>query len=251
MDKQTPDVTWISHRGLCHNADENTLASFTAAVLAGFDYLETDLRASKDGHIVLSHDLLLSRTAKLAVNVSLSSRQQLSAITLNKGSPLLFLDEFFSSFDLLGHVFDIKPETGFAVIALLARYTSHIDLTKTIFLTWSRAQQDALLTLFPGANCFARENECKRAGFSILCKVPFFGGIRRGKTYSVPPYIYGRCLFEEKIVNYYRQYGAKVLAFLPNTRQQAQMAIEAKVAYVLSNDDFGMLSAPKTPEQAS
>ncbi|WDE02333.1 glycerophosphodiester phosphodiesterase [Thalassomonas actiniarum] len=236
---RTEAVTWISHRGLCQHADENTRASFEAAVQAGFHYLETDLRASRDGHIVLSHDEVLHPDTTAQINVSNSSREALSQVKLNKGSPLLFFDEFFAQFHQQGHVLDIKPETAMQVIALLPRYK--INLDKTIFLLWSDAHQKALLEVFPGANCFARENECRRAGFSILFAMPFLGGLKAGKIYSIIPSIAGRSLFREKIVNRYHRYGAGVLAYLPNTPEQAQMAIDANVQYILSNDDFNLI----------
>lgn len=240
MSNNKEPIKWISHRGLCQNADENTLASFQAGVQAGFHYLETDLRATKDGHIVLSHDQTLNRTGGVDIDVSNSTREELSKLRLKKGSPLLFFDEFYSKFDQVGHVFDIKIETGFEVIKILSRFK--IDLEKTIFLLWSPAQQKELLKVFPGANCFASENECKRAGFSILLKMPFLGGIRPSIIYSIPPCFRGRSLFQKKIVNCYNQYGAEVLAYLPETKEEAQMAIDANVRYVLSNHDFKLIS---------
>lgn len=245
MTSKKTAVKWISHRGLCQHADENTLTAFTAAIEAGFDYLETDLQATQDGHIVLSHDQTLDRTGSSnitsTVNTAHSSRAALSKITLKKGAPLLFMDDFLRAFGNAGHVFDIKPESGFEVIELLAgsEYKDRINMEKTIFLLWSAAQQQALLKHFPQANCFARENQCRRAGFSILCKMPFLGGIRPATIYSVPPSFKGIPLFREKIINTYHQYDAKVLAYLPQSKAEAQMAINAGVSYVLSNEDFG------------
>ena len=234
------NIKWISHRGLCQHADENTLASFQAGVEAGFHYLETDLRATRDGHIVLCHDQILNRPDAIEINVSNSTREQLKKVKLSKGSPLLFLDQFILEFNQVGHVFDIKPETGFEVIILLSH--CKINLEKTIFLLWSSSQQKALLKIFPEANCFASENECKRAGFSILFRMPFLGGIRPAKIYSIPPFFKGYSLLQEKFINRYNQYGAKVLAYLPETKEEAQMAIDANVEYILSNHDFKLIS---------
>jgi glycerophosphoryl diester phosphodiesterase len=229
-------VKWISHRGLCQNADENTLPAFDAAMQAGFDYLETDLRATKDGHIILSHDQTLSRTGDIPIDVSASTRKELTRLNLKQGANLLFFDEFMATFSTLGHVFDIKPENGFAVIELLSR--CKIDFEKTIFLLWDDAQQQELLRIFPQANCFATERQCRRAGFSVLCKVPFLGGINPSTIYSVTPYFKGYQLLQPKVVDKYHQYGAKVLAYLPETPAEAQMALDANVAFVLSNHDF-------------
>jgi glycerophosphoryl diester phosphodiesterase len=230
---------WISHRGLCQNADENTLASFNAAVKAKFHYLETDLRATKDNHIVLCHDQTLSRTGALEIDVTTKTRAELGNVTLTKGSPLLFLDKFTAEFGHLGHVFDIKIETGFKVIELLGEFD--INLKKTIFLCWSTQQQQALLERYPDANCFAREEECTRAGFSVLLKMPFLGGIQAAKTYSVTPYFKGFPVLKQNLVARYHRYGAKVLAYLPESMEEAQMALDANADYVLSNHDFKLI----------
>jgi glycerophosphoryl diester phosphodiesterase len=238
LSNDNPSIIWISHRGLCQNADENTQASFAAAVQARFHYLETDLRCTKDGHIVLSHDQTLNRTGDLSIDVSSSTRKALSDIKLSKGSHLLFLDDFMFEFGNLGHVFDIKPETGFEVIEQLCHFK--IDLNKTFFLCWSKAQQKALLKALPGAKCFADEFQCKRAGFSTLLKLPFLGGICAGKVYAVPPSFKGLSLFKAKVFKPYYQRGAEVLAYLPETKEAAQMAIAAKVSYILCNHDFNL-----------
>ncbi len=48
----------ISHRGYHRDVPENTLAAFAAAVALRVDGIETDLRWSADGQIVLYHDRL-------------------------------------------------------------------------------------------------------------------------------------------------------------------------------------------------
>ncbi len=52
----------IAHRGTPRELPENTLASFARALEQGADVLETDLRFSQDGTIVLVHDETLDRT---------------------------------------------------------------------------------------------------------------------------------------------------------------------------------------------
>lgn len=46
----------LAHRGYHQQAPENTLAAFAAAAAHGVDGIETDLRLSADGQIVLFHD---------------------------------------------------------------------------------------------------------------------------------------------------------------------------------------------------
>jgi glycerophosphoryl diester phosphodiesterase len=46
----------IAHRGACWRAPENTLAAFELAIEEGADYVEFDVRAARDGTLVLCHD---------------------------------------------------------------------------------------------------------------------------------------------------------------------------------------------------
>lgn len=50
------------HRGDSANVPENTMAAFRAAIAAGADMIETDVRLTKDGVPVLIHDRTADRT---------------------------------------------------------------------------------------------------------------------------------------------------------------------------------------------
>ena len=51
-----------AHRGWSEKYPENTMAAFRAAVEIGVDQLETDVRITKDGELVLIHDATVDRT---------------------------------------------------------------------------------------------------------------------------------------------------------------------------------------------
>lgn len=52
----------VAHRGASADEPENTLRSFEAAVAAGADAVEFDVRMSADGHAVVLHDPAVDRT---------------------------------------------------------------------------------------------------------------------------------------------------------------------------------------------
>ncbi len=52
----------MAHRGGKGLRPENTLCAFEHAVSLGCDVIETDIRASRDGHIVIIHDETVDRT---------------------------------------------------------------------------------------------------------------------------------------------------------------------------------------------
>jgi len=57
-----PAIAVIAHRGASSYAPENTIPAFDLALEMGADGLETDIRATKDGILVLLHDHTLDRT---------------------------------------------------------------------------------------------------------------------------------------------------------------------------------------------
>jgi len=53
----------IGHRGSCADQPENTLASYRRAIEAGATVAECDVRTTKDGYLVSSHDANINRTS--------------------------------------------------------------------------------------------------------------------------------------------------------------------------------------------
>jgi glycerophosphoryl diester phosphodiesterase len=60
-----PGPLLFAHRGASAQFPENSLPAFRRAIELGADVLETDLRATSDGHFVLSHDPSGLRTARV------------------------------------------------------------------------------------------------------------------------------------------------------------------------------------------
>src|SRR5690606_25511686 len=58
-----PEVTVTAHRGAALMAPENTRAAFQAAIDAGADAIEFDVRLTADGEVVVFHDRDFRRVA--------------------------------------------------------------------------------------------------------------------------------------------------------------------------------------------
>ncbi len=69
-----------AHRGACVTWPENTLEAFAAAIAAGADAIETDLRLARDGTIVLVHDDDLLRVAGDPRRVADLSAEEIAAV---------------------------------------------------------------------------------------------------------------------------------------------------------------------------
>ena len=69
----------IAHRGEHLHHPENTLPAYQAAIDAGADYIEVDVRTTSDGKMVLMHDSTVNRTTNGTGSVaSMTSKQVLS-----------------------------------------------------------------------------------------------------------------------------------------------------------------------------
>ena len=60
-----PEPAIIAHRGTCYWAPEGTEAAMRWARNAGATYLECDLQRTKDGYLVVFHDVRLTRTTDI------------------------------------------------------------------------------------------------------------------------------------------------------------------------------------------
>jgi glycerophosphoryl diester phosphodiesterase len=74
----TPQV--VAHRGASHDNAEHTLRAYVAALDAGADGLECDVRLTADGHLVCVHDRDLRRTASKHGLVSTSNLEELQQL---------------------------------------------------------------------------------------------------------------------------------------------------------------------------
>jgi glycerophosphoryl diester phosphodiesterase len=82
----------IAHRGLPEQAAENSLRGFAMAAALGAEMIETDLRLSADGALVLAHDDEIEIPSRTPVSVARTSLTQLRGLQPG-GEPLATLDE--------------------------------------------------------------------------------------------------------------------------------------------------------------
>jgi glycerophosphoryl diester phosphodiesterase len=124
----------ISHRGLHHEIAENTLAAFQAAISLGVHGIETDVRLSADGQLVLCHD----RVAPDGREVASLTREELAAVL---GHPVPTLAE---ALDLPGDILwniEIKAPWAFPeAVRLLEGHAKRERILVTSF--WHSAIEE-------------------------------------------------------------------------------------------------------------
>lgn len=83
----------IGHRGAAGMALENTVESIQSAIEAGVDAVEVDVRLTKDGHLVLSHDRDTRRVSAAKHQVHDTLLEELQQIQLHGSKRIATLPE--------------------------------------------------------------------------------------------------------------------------------------------------------------
>lgn len=108
----------IAHRGGASDGTENTIAAFVRAYELGYRYLETDVRRTADGELVVFHDATLERVTGIDGQVSALTWAQLSALTVGGREPIPRLVDLLER--LPDARFIVDPKTDDAVDPLIA-----------------------------------------------------------------------------------------------------------------------------------
>ena len=150
--KETTDYVWVaSHRADYVFAPENSIPALEHAIYFGADLIETDVRLTKDGHVVMMHDYTVDRMTNGTGTISEMTLEEIKKLRLKtnwggstdfqvptleefirvaKGKACLYLDK--AGYDLPGH------EEGYLVKELLKILRGNGVLEETVFvLNWS------------------------------------------------------------------------------------------------------------------
>lgn len=90
---QQSEIRVFSHRGGRMEFDENTMAAFQASYDAGYRGFEVDIRLTKDGEMVVTHDSTLERTTNGSGIVEQTTAAELRKLQTKQGGKMTFLPE--------------------------------------------------------------------------------------------------------------------------------------------------------------
>jgi len=88
----------IAHRGASANQPENTLDAYQAAIDAGADAIEFDVRLSRDGRVVIMHDPTVNRTTDGLGQIHKMTYAQIKQLSTANGQLVLTLEEILDRF---------------------------------------------------------------------------------------------------------------------------------------------------------
>ena len=131
----------FAHRGLAVEAPENTLLAFAKALALGVLYLETDVHASSDGVVMISHDPDLGRLTGRETRIDQLTAAELQRIDLGEGQ----------TFTTLAAALDAFPEARFNIdIKAMAAAAPTVDVIRA-----ARAERRVMIGSFSDARRLA------------------------------------------------------------------------------------------------
>lgn len=119
--RSRPGPLAIAHRGGAGLAAENTLDAFERSHALGVRYLETDVRLTRDGHLVAFHDDHLRRVTGRAGRVRQHTLDDLEAMAVLGGAPVVSLADALTTYTDTCFTIDVKEAAAVEPLARLLR----------------------------------------------------------------------------------------------------------------------------------
>jgi glycerophosphoryl diester phosphodiesterase len=127
----------VAHRGAHDGIPENTLAAYRKAIELGCDFVEVDLRATKDGHIVSIHNAMVDAYTQDAKGpVSGFTLKELRALDIGSRVGPEWREERIPTFEeilelcrgKIGIYLDLKQAPVEPIVALIQQYGMERDV---------------------------------------------------------------------------------------------------------------------------
>ena len=185
-------IRTMAHRGDYHNAPDNTIPSLKMAIATGVDSCEFDVRRTKDGVLVLSHDATFAHASKGACTRAVSDMTFEETQTVDvgaykgeawKGTKCPTLEETLLLFKGSGciPVIEIKqPGTEEDIAAMLKK---HDMVKECAIVSFDHESIRKMWTLCPGI--YAYRNGGDRKGMSDEEYVQWFIDSQKDCPYKV------------------------------------------------------------------
>jgi len=231
--QNAPQVRWIAHRGWSTRFPENSLAALAAAISAGADEIEFDVRLTRDDVAVVIHDPIIDRVSTSRGRVAdLDAREVLGLTRVGPGDmefpgmglePLARVLEMFAPHAGMNvHVKDFDADgrvLGAIAEAARANPRSHI------YIAGNEDVLEQARALYPDVRrfCLARQRE-PAALIATALEYACHGLQFRSTDYDA------------SAVAEARSHGLLCNLFYADTADDASAAIAAGIDGVLTND---------------
>jgi glycerophosphoryl diester phosphodiesterase len=225
----------IAHRGGMALAPENTLAAFGRATSLGLTHLETDVRTTRDGHVVCFHDASLRRVTGHLGDVADLDLADLRRLRVAGTDRIPTLIEAMASFPAARFAIDLKDERSIPAMARLLR--DHPGWAERILVAgawsrWLRRLQDEApgVTTALGWRSLTTLVACSRGGV----RAP---GVRAGGgAFAHVPLRLGRLpVHSERVIARAHELGIRVVVWTVDDPATMRALLDAGVDGIITD----------------
>ena len=215
------------HRGNTKFFRENTIEAFQSAKEIGFNYLETDLRVTKDDEIITFHDPGLLRTSGQNIQLTDKTHKELNRLNFFQPGHTPSFNELLEEFPTNFFNVDLKvPKIGLKVLKIIK------DM---------KAEDRICIGSFNSS----RLDEIQRIDSSILTsmgirdiiKIKFLNvPNKRSKLLQIPENWNGIKVFTKKLLQRSHSLGFKVHVWTVNNKKEMQKLIDLGVDGLMTDE---------------
>src|SRR5690349_3336473 len=224
----------MAHRGGAIEHLENTLPAFQACVDMGYRYLETDVRVTADGVLVVFHDPTLERVTDRTGRIDALSWAEVSEARIGGREPVLLLEDLLGAWPDVRFNLDIKAA---GVIAPLVRTVRRLKVADRICLaSFSDARIAAARRVFGPAVCTALGPRGV-AALRLSSYSPRAAGLVRMQAgcAQVPLQLGGRALVDERFITAAHARGLQVHVWTVDSPEEAATMLDLGVDGIMTD----------------
>ena len=232
LDGPTPIA--MAHRGGAIEHLENTMPAFQACVDMGYRYLETDVRVTADGVLVVFHDPTLERITDRKGRVDHLSWDEVSHARIGGREPILRLEDLLGAWPDVRFNLDIKAA---GVLAPLVRTVRRLGVVDRICLgSFSDARLAAARRLFGPSMCTSLGPRGV-AALRLSSYSPRAAGLVRIQAgcAQVPLQLGGRALVDERFIAAAHARDLQVHVWTVDTQEEAAAMLDLGVDGVMTD----------------
>ena len=232
LDGPTPLA--MAHRGGAIEHVENTMPAFEACVRLGYRYLETDVRVTGDGRLIVFHDAMLERVTDRTGRVDQLPWSEISQARIGGREPIVALEELLTAWPDVRFNIDIKAP---GVVAPLAHAVRRLKVQDRICLaSFSDARVAAARRVFGPDVCTALGPRGV-AALRLSSYSPRAAGLVRIQAgcAQVPLQLGGRAVVDERFLAAAHARGLQVHVWTVDTAQDATTMLDLGVDGLISD----------------
>ncbi|MGY1733623.1 glycerophosphodiester phosphodiesterase [Geodermatophilus sp. SYSU D01045] len=224
----------MAHRGGAIEHLENSMPAFEACVKMGYRYIETDVRVTADGVVVVFHDPALDRVTDRTGRIEQLPWAEVAAARIGGREPILRLEELLGAWPDVRFNLDIKAAGVLAPLVRVLRRTDVLD--RVCLASFSDARVAAARRLLGPAVCTSLGPRGV-AALRLSSYSPRAAGLVRvpAGCAQVPLQLGGRALVDERFIAAAHARGLQVHVWTVDTPEEATAMLDLGVDGIMTD----------------